>query len=105
MTEQELIEALADKEHASWAAWMAYLLGNLKRNDDGSLTIPSSYVEAFQRQINTPYAEMTEAEKQLDRDEVEHILPIIREYAQQGWPVFEGWGKPRPCVDPFAEGE
>lgn len=30
MTEQEMIEALADAEHASWARWMAYLFSRAR---------------------------------------------------------------------------
>src|SRR6267143_1333503 len=81
MTEQELIEALADKEHAGWSSYMAYLFSKLESNPDGSLTIPAGYVAALQIQIDTPYAELSEQEKQGDRDEVAHILPIIQEYA------------------------
>jgi hypothetical protein len=82
MTEEELIEQLADKEHASWARWMEYLFSRCKGHFDGSATIPADLVERWLRQINTPYAQLSDQEKQSDRDEVEHILPIIREYAK-----------------------
>ncbi len=82
MTEQELIEQLADKEHASWARWMAYLFTKCEDNPDGSLTIPSAYVTALQSQMDTAYADLYEREKQYDRDEVAHILPIIHKFAQ-----------------------
>lgn len=81
MTEQELIEALADKEHASWARWMAYLFSICEKDSDSNVTISGSLVKRWQRQIETPYAELSEREKQSDRDEVAHILPIIEEYA------------------------
>ena len=80
MDRQELIECLADEEHVSWAGWTAYLFEKCEHNPDGSLTIPSGYVAGLQKQIDMPYAELTEQEKQLDRDEVEHILSIIDEY-------------------------
>jgi len=35
------------------------------------------------RQIETPYAELSEREKQSDRDEVAHILPIIKSFAKK----------------------
>lgn len=91
MTEDELIEQLADKEHASWARWMQYLLNKCVAhwtvNADGfdqynGVLIPPGLVEHWQRQIRTPYADLSEQEKQSDREEVAHILPIIREYAQ-----------------------
>ncbi len=80
MSEQELIEALADKEHASWAHWMEYLFDVCKRNEDGSVTIPLDLAKRWRGQVKTPYADLTEREKQSDRDEVAHILPIMKEF-------------------------
>jgi hypothetical protein len=80
MTEQELIERLADKEHDSWARWQAYLFSQGTRQYDGSILLPLYLVHRWQRQIETPYAELSEQEKQSDRNEVAHILPIIKEY-------------------------
>ncbi len=80
MTEEELIERLAECEHASWARWQAYLHSICARNPDGSLTIPADRVRRWERQIATPYAELSEAEKQSDRDEVVRLLPLIQEY-------------------------
>jgi hypothetical protein len=81
MTEQELIERLANEEHAGWSRYMAYLFEKCGRNPDGSITIPPGYVDALQVQIDTPYAELSEPEKQNDRIEVGYILPIIQAYA------------------------
>ena len=83
MPEQVLIERLADKEHASWARWMEYLFSKCLPNGVGCLIIPADLVERWQKQIDTPYAQLTEREKQSDRDEVAHILPIIDEYMKQ----------------------
>lgn len=81
MTERELIEALADKEHASWARWMAYLFSRCQRNDDGSMTIAASDVAHWQGEVETAYADLPERFKRSDRDEVAHILPIVQQYA------------------------
>jgi hypothetical protein len=80
MTEHELIEQLSDKEHASWARWMIYLFDKCNAMPDGSLVIPPPFVARWQRQIDTPYRHLSEQEKQSDRNEVAHILPIIQEY-------------------------
>jgi hypothetical protein len=77
MTQENLIELLADKEHDSWSRWMQYLFSKCEVNPDGSLTIPSGYVAALQKQIDTPYSQLSEREKQYDRDEVALILPIM----------------------------
>ncbi len=85
MTEQELIEQLAEKEHASWARWMAYLfsqcLNPAQDPADGQLVIPGALVRHWKREVEASYAELPERYKQSDRDEVEHILPIIKRYA------------------------
>ncbi len=80
MNEQDLIEQLADKEHASWAHWMDYLFSRCPFTEKGDAIIPRELVQSWKRQIATPYAELSEREKQSDRDEVAHILPIIKEY-------------------------
>lgn len=81
MTKDELIEALADKEHASWARWMEYLLSTCDYTTDGRATIPAALVSRWEIQAATRYRKLSEPEKQSDRDEVQHILPIIEAYA------------------------
>ncbi len=87
---KELIEQLSAAEHASWSRWMKYVFDVCDAysiiDTDGfdrnkGVLIPPELVERWQRQIDTPYDELSEQEKQSDRDEVAHILPIIREYA------------------------
>lgn len=84
MTDEELIESLAAREHAGWAHWMKYLFSCCIRSPDGSMTIPAEYVRRWQRQASSSYKELTEQEKQSDRDEVARILPIIfpRRYSE-----------------------
>ncbi len=81
MNGQELIEQLADKEHASWARWMRYLFSKCEFLPDGRVAIPPGLMGRWTRQATTPYAQLSEQEKQSDRDEVAHILPIISTYA------------------------
>src|SRR5207302_8701032 len=94
MTEQELIEQLADKEHASWARWQDYFFSKCHMYVEGEhlmysrdkvyFSLPRELVERWRRQVDTPYAELSEQEKQSDREEVKHILPIIEEYKLRG---------------------
>lgn len=80
MTKEELIELLASCSHDSWVRWMQYLLSRCIKNQDGSFTIFTDFSERWAQQIATPYSDLSEQEKQSDRDEVAHILPIIDEY-------------------------
>src|SRR5216683_239552 len=78
--EQNLLEELAEKAHQSWAHWMTYLFLQSTRQYDGSYVIPKELVERWQRQVETPYAQLSEKEKESDREEARHILPIINGY-------------------------
>lgn len=75
--DDDLLEALAGAEHASWARWMEYLFSVSERTEDGAYRIPLRSVRHWERQIRTPYRDLTEKEKESDRDEVRRILPII----------------------------
>ncbi len=82
MNTSELIEKLADAEHASWAHWMEYLFSKCVRGADGSATIPAVLVERWEKQTRTPYAVLTEQEKVSDRNEVHKIMPFIDAYIE-----------------------
>jgi len=82
MNTSELIERLADKEHEGWSHLMAYLFSVCEKGTDGSVIIPAPLVAHWQSQVATPYAQLTQTEKQSDRNQVAHILPIINEYVQ-----------------------
>ena len=70
-------EALADYAHQAWSGWMEYMFGKLERRDDGALIIPAGYVAALQRLIDTPYADLDEAQKDNDRAEADRMLAIV----------------------------
>jgi hypothetical protein len=73
----KLFEQLAAIEHDRWAEWQMYLHSKCIKNDDGSLTIPSTLVERWERQINTVYKNLTEEEKESDRDQVRRYWHLI----------------------------
>lgn len=73
----KLLEPLAEMEHERWAHWQRYLHSKCSRNDDGSLTIPNELVMRWERQIKTPYHNLTEAEKESDREQVMGYLKFI----------------------------
>jgi hypothetical protein len=84
MDERQLVEALADAEHTSWARRMAHLFTQGKQQADGSFTLPGEYVNALQRQIATPYSDLTELEKAHDLLAVGHLLLTIQKFQGEG---------------------
>ncbi|MFJ3234727.1 hypothetical protein [Streptomyces sp. NPDC086787] len=74
---EEAMEALADVEHERWAHWQRYLHSQCSRQSDGSLTIPAELVRRWESQMDTPYAELSESEKESDREQVRRYLPVI----------------------------
>jgi hypothetical protein len=76
----ELREKLAALSHVQWSGWMAYLFSLSRSNGDGTITIPSELVARWQGQMATPYAELTEREKNSDREEADRVLTLIGVY-------------------------
>ena len=74
----ELMEALADIEHKRWASWQQYVFDKCSVVD-GNVVIPGWAVENWKRQINTPYADLSEKEKEADRREVRKYLEVFKE--------------------------
>lgn len=73
----ELLEPLAAIEHERWAHWQDYLHSQCLKNDDGSLTIPCELVERWTRQLETPYENLSQEEKNSDREQVKRYLSFI----------------------------
>lgn len=46
-------------------------------NEDGTWTMPADKVKHWQRQVDTPYAQLTEREKDSDREQADKILEMI----------------------------
>ncbi len=90
MTGGPLYEKLAEIEHTRWAAWQQYLHSLCKPHigqdggPTGALLIPADLVARWERQIDTPYADLSEREKDSDRKEVGRY-----------WHLISGWGKPK----------
>lgn len=86
----ELVEALAALAHDEhWSGWMRYMLPKLGIEDRGEegIAMPSQmtheaarHIQRWIRQMNTPYAELSEKERESDRVEARRILELLREY-------------------------
>lgn len=74
---EEALDVLADIEHERWAHWQKYMHQKGERRSDGSLVLPAELVEQWDRQIATPFADLSDAEKDSDREQVRKYLPAI----------------------------
>jgi hypothetical protein len=70
-TEGELREKLAAIEHERWSDWQTWLH---KVVADGKF---DEYRPRWERQINTPYAELSQLEKYSDMEQVDRYWPLI----------------------------
>ena len=69
-------ETLAALAHDQWSGWMRYLYGRCTSHPGGALTIPAHWVARWQRQMNTDYDDLSEAEKESDRQEADRVLTL-----------------------------
>ena len=75
---QPLVEELAAYAHNTWIHWMEYLFSQSIEYTDGSALIPKAQVERWQKQVATPYQDLSEKEKKSDRKQARIILSILR---------------------------
>ena len=79
--EDALLEKLAALAHdEQWSGWMEYLFSKCTKNPLGlgTLLIPEDSVERWKRQMNTPYSELPEEERESDRVEARKVIELIR---------------------------
>jgi hypothetical protein len=72
-----LLETLAEIEHERWSHWQRYLHSRCARAADGSLVVPAELVARWEQQMATPYGNLSEPEKESDREQVRLYLPVI----------------------------
>ena len=73
----KLTEQLAAIEHERWSHWQRYLHNKGVRQPDGSLLLSADLIARWDKQIETKYADLNEAEKESDREQVRKYLPLI----------------------------
>lgn len=83
MTNDEIRERFAALAHEQWAGWMQFLFEKTTPNNDGSVNLPQWAVERWTRQMNTPYDNLPEEEKDSDRIEAEKVMATIRYCASE----------------------
>lgn len=72
-----LLEQLAALEHERWSHWQRYLHEQCVAGADGSLIIPAELVAKWSAQITTSYSDLSDREKESDREQVRRYLPVI----------------------------
>lgn len=92
------IELLAALAHDQWSGWMKYLFEKCQQaastratfyNGPG-VVIPAPSVERWVRQMNTPYADLPEEEKESDRVEARKVLNLLVDLLREaGAPHFD----------------
>ena len=76
---EELLEILSDLEHEQWISWVEYIIDAYEL-DDGSLSIPKEKVNKWLKLMNTSYEELTEEEKDEDREFGQKVLDVVLDY-------------------------
>ena len=84
MTDEVMIEAIAAVQHEIWSHWMRYLFSQCPELGEtvsapGTRFIPADKVERWMRQMETPYAELSEKEKESDRDQARKVMEALNE--------------------------
>lgn len=83
----ELFEKLAEIEHTRWCGWQKYLhslltketrVENGKEFETGNMVISKKSFERWEKQIKTPYSELSEKEKDSDREQVMSYFHLIK---------------------------
>jgi hypothetical protein len=82
MSRENTREELADYAHEAWAGWMQYLFSKCQQDQHTprNLIIPGDLVKRWDRQMKTPYKDLSEKEKDSDRIEAEKMLIIVDKY-------------------------
>ena len=83
-----LREKLAELCHKQWSGWMLYLFGKGSHTEAGTWIMPKWAVDRWTRQMAADYNELSEQEKDQDRDEADRFIKIIDNYEDLKQPKF-----------------
>jgi len=64
---KKILEELSDLEHKQWSHWTKYMLNNLTDEN----------IDTWKKQIKTDYEDLSEKEKDSDREWARKVLKIV----------------------------
>lgn len=73
----ELREQFADLAHAIWAHWMRYMFSCGQQLADDTWIMPADKVKRWTRQMHTPYAELSDKERESDREQADKMIVLF----------------------------
>jgi len=80
----DLTELIADFMHDQWSHWMKYQFSQMEntyhhetKNQTGMFLSFDSVIR-WMRQMNTPYAELSEKEKDSDREWADKLIELLK---------------------------
>lgn len=76
----ELKAQLAAIEHQRWGDWMKYFFSKCDERLDGDRIVPGGYARALERQIATPYRDLSVKDQNADIEEVERYWPLVEPF-------------------------
>ena len=74
-----ILEEIADLNHKIWQHWMRYLFSKTYLDKDGNVVIPKEFVDRWHRQMDTPYSELSEKEKESDIEQAHKFIDLLAE--------------------------
>ena len=85
---KELREKLAAIEHKRWSDWMQYMFDCGVKSGDDNINVrvvgwPTDQYNRWLEQMETDYADLTEKEKDSDREQVDRYLQALIQYIER----------------------
>jgi hypothetical protein len=73
----KILEAVSEQCHKQWSGWTEHFLSKTKECCSEHISMDVTWIDRWRKQIATPYADLTEEEKESDRREARKILEAI----------------------------
>lgn len=70
------LERMSDEVHQIWAQWMMYMFKHGLPRPGGGWIMDDAVYKRWQRQMKTPYAQLSEKEKESDREIARRYLDV-----------------------------